>query len=241
MDAVLPVASPRPKMRMKNAKPRRRQARWPRLATRSSRRTALRFTPYAWAKLLFLRDAGSTEVGGFGISSANDLLLVEDIGLVTQHATMASVEFDDISVADFFDRQVDAGRTPQEFGRIWLHTHPGDCPRPSGTDEATFARVFGDADWAVMGILACGGAAYARLHLAKGPGGDWRLPVEIDFDTDFPAADPEGWQAEYDANVINVDGWRGLGFDAAERLAQSRWFDEGPVLPEANTNQEEPA
>ena len=27
----------------------------------------LRFTPYAWAKLLWLRDAGPTEIGGFGI------------------------------------------------------------------------------------------------------------------------------------------------------------------------------
>ena len=27
----------------------------------------LRFSPYAWAKLLFLRDLGETEVGGFGI------------------------------------------------------------------------------------------------------------------------------------------------------------------------------
>ena len=26
----------------------------------------LRFSPTAWAKLLFLRDAGDTEIGGFG-------------------------------------------------------------------------------------------------------------------------------------------------------------------------------
>ena len=37
----------------------------------------LRFRPTAWAKLLFLRDAGPTEVGGFGISAPDDLLLVE--------------------------------------------------------------------------------------------------------------------------------------------------------------------
>ena len=38
----------------------------------------LRFSPTAWAKLLFLRDLGDTEVGGFGISAADDLLYVED-------------------------------------------------------------------------------------------------------------------------------------------------------------------
>ena len=47
-------------------------------------RPALRFTPYAWARLLFLRDAGPTEVGGFGISSPRDHLLIEDIRLVRQ-------------------------------------------------------------------------------------------------------------------------------------------------------------
>ena len=70
---------------------------------------ALRFTPYAWAKLLYLRDIGPTEVGGFGISNPDDLLLVEDIELVQQDCTSVSVQFDDDSVADFFDRQVDVG------------------------------------------------------------------------------------------------------------------------------------
>ena len=40
---------------------------------------SLRFSPTAWAKLLYLRDLGDTEVGGFGISAADDLLYVEDI------------------------------------------------------------------------------------------------------------------------------------------------------------------
>ena len=35
----------------------------------------LRFSPYAWAKLLYLRDAGDTEIGGFAITSPDDLLL----------------------------------------------------------------------------------------------------------------------------------------------------------------------
>ena len=38
-------------------------------------------SPTAWAKLLFLRDQGETEVGGFGIASPDDLLHVEDIQL----------------------------------------------------------------------------------------------------------------------------------------------------------------
>ena len=63
---------------------------------------SLRFTPIAWAKLLFLRDYGNTEVGGFGIAAEDDLLLVEDVQLVQQVCSWVSVTFDDASVADFF-------------------------------------------------------------------------------------------------------------------------------------------
>src|SRR5688572_26223030 len=76
----------------------------------------LRLTPYAWAKLVFLRDRGGTEIGGFGISTSGEPLLLEDVVLVRQRCDWASVAFDDEAVADLFDRQVDAGRRPEEFG-----------------------------------------------------------------------------------------------------------------------------
>lgn len=159
----------------------------------------LRFTPYAWSKLLYLRDAGPTEIGAMGIAVAGEPLLIEDLGLVRQRCDWASVQFDDGAVADFFDAQVDAGRRPEEFGRIWIHTHPGSSPLPSATDEATFQRVFGGCDWAVMFILACGGASYARLRLALGGGVE--LPVGVEFKAEFRASDQSDWAAEYAACV----------------------------------------
>jgi hypothetical protein len=80
----------------------------------------LRFSPYAWAKLLYLRDYGDSEVGGFGIASANHVLLIEEVQLVKQVCTSVSVKFDDEAVADFFDEQVDQGRRPDEFARVML-------------------------------------------------------------------------------------------------------------------------
>lgn len=151
--------------------------------------------------MLYLRDAGDTEVGGFGIAHPQDLLLVEDVRLVRQVCTVVTVKFDDASVADFFDEQVDLGRRPQQCGRIWVHTHPGNSPAPSGTDERTFARCFGQADWAVMFILAEGGQTYARLRFNVGPGGSIEIPVQVDFQRAFPAADPEAWNREYLDNV----------------------------------------
>ncbi len=144
---------------------------------------------------------GSTEVGGFGISSHDDLLLVEDFVLIEQWSTSVTVEFNDNAVAEFFEDQVDAGRTPEQFARIWIHTHPGACPRPSGTDEATFGRCFGTPDWAVMFILACGGATYSRLRFNVGPTTSKRLDVAIDYESEFEAADHFGWTKEYEAAV----------------------------------------
>ena len=114
----------------------------------------LRFSPTAWAKLVFLRDIGETEVGAFGIAPSDDPLLVADLRSCRQTCTPISVRFDDAAVAEFFDERVDQGLRPEQFARIWVHTHPGTCPLPSGTDEETFSRVFGRADWALMFILA---------------------------------------------------------------------------------------
>jgi proteasome lid subunit RPN8/RPN11 len=138
---------------------------------------------------LFLRDAGPTEIGGFGISAPDDLLLVEDIRLVRQECSSVHVAFDDASVADFFDHEVDAGRQPQEFARLWIHTHPGNSAQPSSTDKATFARVFGSADWALMFILARGGQTYARLRFNAGPGGELLLPVDVDYSQPFAGSE----------------------------------------------------
>ena len=113
------------------------------------RRPSLRltFAPLAWLKLQYFCHAGSTEVGGFAITAADDLLYVEDFITVKQQATSVRVRFRDEAVADFFDRCVDAGLAPQRFGRIWCHTHPSTSVTPSSTDEETFARGFGSCDW----------------------------------------------------------------------------------------------
>ena len=162
----------------------------------------LRFSPTAWAKLQFCRDMTDNEVGGFGITKADDLLFINDFALIKQKVTAVSVSFEDESVADYFDEQVEAGRKPEQFARIWLHTHPGDCPEPSITDESTFDRVFGSCDWAVMFIAGRNGNTYARLRFNAGPGGEVKIPVCVDYNCQFGAADFELWKKQYLANVV---------------------------------------
>ena len=186
--------------------------------------------------MLFLRDYGDTEVGGFGIAPNDDLLLIEDVQLVKQTCSWAHVAFDDESVADFFDQQVDAGRRPEQFARTWIHTHPDDCARPSMTDEQTFARVFGSTDWSVMFILARGGQSYARLRFNVGPCADLEIPVSVDYSRPFAGCDFGAWQEEYLANVqpeIAVCKTRSVSQLSAAREAdleagddwQDAWFE----------------
>lgn len=171
------------------------------------------FSPRAWLKLQYLCHAGPTEVGGFGLSHPDDPLFLEDVLLVRQKCSMATVAFDDAAVADLFDRMADAGIPPARFARIWLHTHPGSSVTPSGTDEATFARVFSGCDWAVMAILGRTGRTSARLRFGAGPGGAVEIPTRIEW-ADWPsfARDPDlgeliaHWQYEFESLVeIRID------------------------------------
>src|SRR5262249_4025081 len=137
----------------------------------------LTFAPLAWLKLQFFCHAGDTEIGGFGISSEQDLLYVEDFLTVRQQVTATSVHFDDGGVADFFDACVDRKLHPEQFSRIWCHTHPAASVTPSGIDEETFERSFGCCDWSLMFILGRTGLTYARLAFAVGPGAQLNLPT----------------------------------------------------------------
>jgi proteasome lid subunit RPN8/RPN11 len=172
---------------------------------REARRLSVRFSPTGWAKLLYFRDKMDNEIGGFGITEPDDLLFVKEFVTVKQEVTGVSVKFDDGAVGDFFDSQVDLGKRPEEFARIWLHTHPGDSPGPSAVDEETFQRVFGTCQWAVMFVLAQDNKTYARLSFNVGPGGQVLIPTEIDCSKDFGPTDRQAWDVEYAANVKAMD------------------------------------
>jgi len=133
------------------------------------------------------------------------LLFVEQFAPVRQEVSAVSVSFDDEAIAAFFEAQVDAGRKPEQFARIWVHTHPADSPQPSVTDEQTFRRVFGRCDWAVLFILARSGRTYARLRFNTGPGGQILIPVEVDYRRPFEASNHEAWEAEYQACIVSQE------------------------------------
>jgi hypothetical protein len=164
----------------------------------------LTFAPRAWLKYQFLCHAGPTEVGAFGLTDAADPLYVEDLLVLKQRTTVVTVAFDDAAVADLFDSMADVGISPGRFARVWLHTHPGASVIPSAIDEATFDRVFGACDWAVMGILGRTGRTYARVRFRAGPGGAMDLATGVDWSA-WPAyaqsldlfEDLDRWEKEF--------------------------------------------
>ncbi len=178
---------------------------------RQSLRAGLRFTPYAWAKLLFMCHTRSTEVSGMGIGAEDDPMTIEDIEIIKQRCNPC---FTDIDSDAYADRMVDLcdpeGQrklTPQRCQRVWIHTHPAGLGVPSVHDDETFEKSFGLADWAVMFIYSKSADVYCQLRMtarnANGVATELRqeVPVSIAWDRPFPAAVPASWAMELDAQV----------------------------------------
>jgi hypothetical protein len=168
---------------------------------KTTRGTVLRFTPYAWAKLIHMRDAGKTEIGGYGITGTSDPLLVTDFLLVKQECTPVEVELDEEDSNNFIDRMIDFKFQPWQFQNIWIHTHPGNCARPSLQDENNFDKNFSHPHWAIFFILASGGDTYCRIRHNVGPGIDVTIQHEIDYGVGFSASNFVEWQNEYKDKV----------------------------------------
>ncbi|MFL5330254.1 MAG: hypothetical protein ACJ8C4_15240 [Gemmataceae bacterium] len=174
------------------------------------RQPKLIFAPLAYLKLQYFCHAGDTEVGGFAITASKRPLYVQEFVTLAQDTNPIAVKFHDDAVADYFDQCVDRGLAPEQFARIWLHTHPGDSVIPSLTDEQTFDRVFGHCHWAVMAILGRTGRTSARLAVHSGIRLDLEIGVRVDWAAWPDALAQEAayfdwlldeWQKEYHANI----------------------------------------
>jgi len=164
----------------------------------------LQFTPYAWAKLLWMRDQGDTEVAGYATTATNNPLLVTDFRLIKQKCTKASFELDPDDLIEDVEHTVNQGLAPWQTHNILCHTHPGDSPNPSGTDEDNFIEAFSHPDWAIMFIIANGGATYCRLKINVGPGVVKESQIAINWKHPFKGMDTHAWEEEYKAKVVKT-------------------------------------
>jgi len=164
----------------------------------------LRFTPYAWAKLIWMRDRGDTEVAGYGITATPDPLLITDFVLVKQNCTSVEFHFDKDDSAEHIHRMMDIGLPPWSCSNILIHTHPGNSPKPSLCDEENFRDSFSHPHWAIMFILAQEGETYCRLKFNIGPGANKEIVTTIDWKTHFRGCNVSEWEEEYKKNVFKM-------------------------------------
>jgi len=167
-----------------------------------TRGTKLRFSAYAWSKLLYMLDKGRTEIGGFGICETEDPLLITDFKLVKQECTPGTVELDTDDTQKFFESMDDLGLQPHQYSLHWIHTHPGNCPEPSTDDEKNFDTNFSHPHWSVFFIMAKNKSTYCRLRFNVGPGTEVLLENEVDYSASFRASNEEEWSKEYEEKVV---------------------------------------
>ncbi|UCG02556.1 MAG: Mov34/MPN/PAD-1 family protein [Candidatus Heimdallarchaeota archaeon] len=205
----------------------------------------LRFTPYAYAKLLYMQNAGPTEVAGFCVTGTEDALLVTDFILIKQNCTQVSFDLDKEDIAEYQERMVDNGLEVWQFARILAHTHPGNSPQPSRTDEENFKNVFTRPSWAIMFIIAEDKSTYCKLKISVGPGVQVILKTQVDFTQQFAASDFPEWEKEYNEKVIKDTIWQDdidkhkmwwdqersiFGYDDELDELDCRWDQDGNVI-----------
>lgn len=157
----------------------------------------LRMSPLAWAKIHHHRDNGNkVEVSGFGISHADNPLVIMDFVLAFQKSTPVFTEMDDTKLADFIEDMIDVGYRPDQISRVWIHTHPGQSAVPSGHDEKTFDKTFDDFDWAIMCVVAQG-AQTARLKVKRPFYWMKEVPIEVDWSIPLVPVDYEVLNREF--------------------------------------------
>lgn len=179
-----------------------------------------------YLKLIWMRDRGGTEVGGYAVTKPEDPLHVVDFYLVNQECNSAFCKFDDLGVADYIADMamgIKTGRPvlPDNSCAIWVHTHPGSSASPSGTDYQTFqSPAFNGRPWAVMFIIARQGEVSSRLRYNVGPLKDMPAVPVVDMNSWNPSRDllkcailHKEWEVEYKQLVHANPGVRVHGHE----------------------------
>jgi proteasome lid subunit RPN8/RPN11 len=162
------------------------------------------FTPTAYAKLLYMKKSSDMEVSGFGICKADNPLYITDFITVKQECTSVTTEMDADGLERYFEEMEEKGLAISQYFRIWIHTHPGMAPTPSGTDEKNFDEMFNKCSWAIMLICGKNEEIYARLRINKVDivgSVDIKCDVAIDWTSDFEGSNIAAWKQEYKQNV----------------------------------------
>ena len=124
------------------------------------------------------------------ITSSDDPMYVTDFEFLLQECTSVKTDFDTDAQNEWMESKLIEGKNPENFARIWAHTHPGPSATPSGTDWDTFQEAMGEAAWGVMLIL---GQSNEFVCVFRCRDQMLNLHVEVE-----DATIPEAWLKELD-------------------------------------------
>lgn len=162
-------------------------------------KTSLFVSPLLHLKGVLLCQERSDEIAGIAVCHPDDPFYLLDLVLCegVYSSAYCDVEADDL--ARCMEKAMSLGY-PVETHTGWFHTHPFNSPKPSGTDETTFNKIFGQRDIITQIILCKTNEYYAATSLAAGQSGH-RIRLEnevyIHYDHKKPLIfDPEALRAE---------------------------------------------
>ena len=134
-------------------------------------------------------------------------ILVQDITMLEQDCTGYHTEIRDEAMAEYYKECYAQDMDIQEFGCVWLHTHPSDDTTPSGLDETTFAETFSRHPWAAMLILGQNGSMYGRVKNNKGLVLSQQVDVVIDWRLWEDFVSPASWSKDY-KNLVHGEEYQ---------------------------------
>ncbi len=161
-------------------------------------------------KMQFWLEQADGEFAGFGFcGNVQKPLRITDFILLDQRTGGAHADLDDMAVGLYYNDMAEMGLEPVQYGRIWFHTHPFGLtqPSPSGGDDHTFERAFGDCNWAVMLVFSNNAMVpYAEIQ-APGSTPELRkrimnrFELNIEIEPNVTKAEAAKWGAEFDTHV----------------------------------------
>jgi proteasome lid subunit RPN8/RPN11 len=125
-----------------------------------------------------------TEVGMMGVATTEDPLLITELHVIEQDASGAYFEFRDEALMKWQHEMHERGLSPEQYWRCWWHSHPGEGVTPSGTDQTTFSKNFGQCPWSIMAIISKSVEKYSSVMRVRQPSSPGVAGIECDIDAE---------------------------------------------------------
>ncbi len=136
----------------------------------------LNFTPQAWEQMQQYLRLSTYEISGFGrVQELDGRFLCDDIVIFKQEVSAGHTELDDLALAQFHEEVTAAGQKPQEYGRLWWHSHAKGSLYFSQTDWNTICYLARPYAFGIVGNQSGG----VKVAYSQKPYNNHMLPAMV--------------------------------------------------------------